>query len=123
MYPILLVFHVLVSLMLVGLILLQQGKGAQTGASFGSGASQTIFGSQGSGGFLSRATGTLAALFFVLNLSLVYWINKTNYSAQQLRVPEGTITQEKEPKPSSESEINKEHSSTGTPVTDVPNID
>ncbi|HRE31740.1 MAG TPA: preprotein translocase subunit SecG, partial [Candidatus Berkiella sp.] len=60
---------------------MQQGKGAQAGAAFGSGASQTVFGSQGSGGFLSRATGTLAAIFFLLNLFLAFWINKTHRPA------------------------------------------
>jgi preprotein translocase subunit SecG len=79
MYDLLLVLHVLIALMLVGLILIQQGKGAQAGASFGSGASQTVFGSQGSGGFISRTTGVLAALFFILNLFLAYYINKTSF--------------------------------------------
>ena len=79
MYEILLVLHVIIALALIGFILLQQGKGAQAGAAFGSGASQTIFGSQGSGGFLSRTTGILAALFFILNLFLAYWINKNTH--------------------------------------------
>ncbi len=79
MYAILLAIHVIIALALIGLILLQHGKGAQAGASFGSGASQTVFGSQGSGGFLSRATGTLAAIFFLLNLLLAYMVNKANH--------------------------------------------
>ncbi len=81
MYEIVLVFHVIVALLLIGLILMQQGKGAQAGAAFGSGASQTVFGSQGSGGFMSRATGTLAAVFFILNLFLAFWINRTHRPA------------------------------------------
>jgi preprotein translocase subunit SecG len=76
MYELMLVFHIIVALLLIGLILMQQGKGAQAGAAFGSGASQTVFGSQGSGGFMSRATGTLAAIFFILNLFLAFWINR-----------------------------------------------
>lgn len=76
MYELMLVFHIIVALLLIGLILMQQGKGAQAGAAFGSGASQTVFGSQGSGGFMSRATGTLAAIFFLLNLFLAFWINR-----------------------------------------------
>lgn len=76
MYELMLVFHIIVALLLIGLILMQQGKGAQAGAAFGSGASQTVFGSQGSGGFMSRATGTLAAVFFLLNLFLAFWINR-----------------------------------------------
>ena len=71
-YNILLVIHVIVSIAMVGLILLQQGKGADAGAAFGSGASGTVFGSQGSASFLSRATAILATAFFVLSLTLAY---------------------------------------------------
>lgn len=65
-----LVLHVLTALGIIGLILLQQGKGAEMGASFGAGASQTVFGSQGSGNFFSRATAVLATLFFVTSFTL-----------------------------------------------------
>ncbi|MDQ8040227.1 MAG: preprotein translocase subunit SecG [Rickettsiella sp.] len=68
----LLLFHVLISVGLVTLVLLQQGKGAEMGASFGSGASQTVFGSQGSSSFLFKLTGLFALLFFVTSLSLGY---------------------------------------------------
>ena len=70
METVILIVHVLVALGLIGLIMLQQGKGADTGASFGSGASQTVFGSSGSGNFLSRTTAILAAVFFVTSVSL-----------------------------------------------------
>ena len=69
---ILLVIHVLIAVGIVGLILLQQGKGADAGAAFGGGSSGTVFGSQGSGTFLSRATAVLAAMFVVTSLSLAY---------------------------------------------------
>ncbi len=69
---ILFIFHVLVSVTLIGLILLQQGKGAEAGASFGSGASQTVFGSQGSGSFLFKLTAFFALIFFVTSLTLGY---------------------------------------------------
>jgi preprotein translocase subunit SecG len=64
------VVHILVSLGLIGLVLLQQGKGAEAGASFGGGASQTVFGSQGSGSFLTRMTKYLAIVFFITSISL-----------------------------------------------------
>ena len=64
MESIILIVHVLASVGVIGLILLQQGKGAETGASFGSGASQTVFGSQGSATFMSRTTALLATVFF-----------------------------------------------------------
>ncbi len=70
MDKIILVIHVLTALAIIGLILLQQGKGAEAGASFGAGASQTVFGSQGSGNFFTRATAILAAIFFVTSFGL-----------------------------------------------------
>ena len=69
---ILLVVHILLALGLIGLILLQQGQGATTGAAFGSGASTTVFGARGSGSFLTRATAILAMLFFANSLYLAY---------------------------------------------------
>src|SRR5688572_5973967 len=72
MQQLLIIIHILVSFALVGLVLLQHGKGADVGASFGSGASQTMFGSQGSGSFLVKVTGILAAIFFATSLSLGY---------------------------------------------------
>lgn len=77
MYGILIVIHLIVAIALIGFILLQHGKGAQTGAAFGSGASTTVFGSQGSGNFLSRTTALLATVFFILNLALGYLMNKS----------------------------------------------
>ncbi len=65
-----LVVHVLLALGIIGLIMLQQGKGAEAGASFGSGSSQTVFGAAGTGNFFSRMTGILAALFFVTSVTL-----------------------------------------------------
>jgi preprotein translocase subunit SecG len=66
------VFHVLIAAAIVGLVLLQRGKGADAGAGFGSGASGTVFGARGSASFLSRMTATLAALFFASSLTLAY---------------------------------------------------
>ena len=70
MLTILLVAHVFIALGLIGLILIQHGKGADMGAAFGAGASSTVFGSQGSGSFLTRTTAILAAAFFVNSLVL-----------------------------------------------------
>jgi preprotein translocase subunit SecG len=66
------VLHVLIAAAIVGLVLLQRGKGADAGAGFGSGASGTVFGARGSASFLSRMTATLAALFFASSLTLAY---------------------------------------------------
>ena len=73
MQTILIVLHLLLSLAIVGLVLMQHGKGADAGAAFGSGASATVFGARGSANFLSRATGILAAVFFSTSLALAYF--------------------------------------------------
>ena len=69
---ILLTVHIIVALAIIGLVLMQHGKGADMGAAFGSGASGSLFGASGSANFLSRTTGVLAAVFFVTSLSLAY---------------------------------------------------
>jgi preprotein translocase subunit SecG len=68
----LIVVHVLVALAIIGLVLLQHGKGADMGSGFGGGASGSLFGATGSANFLSRTTAVLAALFFILSLALAY---------------------------------------------------
>jgi len=70
------VVHLLVAIGVVALVLLQQGKGADAGASFGSGASATVFGSQGSSTFLSRFTAILAAVFFATSLGLAFFATR-----------------------------------------------
>ena len=70
METLIVVVHVVVAIAIVGLVLLQHGKGADAGASFGAGASQTVFGASGSGNFLVRATTIGATIFFVTSLSL-----------------------------------------------------
>ena len=65
-----LVIHLLTALIIIGLILMQQGKGAEAGASFGAGASQTIFGSAGSWNFFSRMTAIFATIFFITSIAL-----------------------------------------------------
>ena len=69
---ILLGLHVLLSLGLIALVLLQRGKGADMGAAFGAGASGTVFGARGAANFLTRATAVLATVFFVNSLVLAY---------------------------------------------------
>ena len=70
MQTLIVVIHVIVAIVIVGLVLLQQGKGADAGASFGAGASQTVFGASGSGNFLVKATTFAATIFFITSLSL-----------------------------------------------------
>ncbi|APG20107.1 MULTISPECIES: preprotein translocase subunit SecG [Kosakonia] len=83
MYEALLVVFLIVALALVAMIMLQQGKGADMGASFGAGASGTLFGSSGSGNFMTRTTGILATLFFIISLVLGNVnSNKTNKGSE-----------------------------------------
>ena len=81
------VVHVLIAIGLVGLVLIQHGKGADAGAAFGSGASSTVFGSQGSGNFLSRTTAVLATGFFLTSLILAYF-------SSQVTEPESVVGEE-----------------------------
>lgn len=81
MQQLLLLVHIVISVILVILVLLQQGKGAEAGASFGGGASQTIFGSQGTGSFMLRVTSVFAALFFVTCLGLGYLAGRPQQSS------------------------------------------
>ena len=70
-----LVVQLLSALVMIGLVLIQHGKGADMGASFGSGASGSLFGATGSANFMSRSTAVCAAVFFVCTLSLAYFSN------------------------------------------------
>ena len=72
----LIVTHVLVALAIIGLVLLQHGKGADMGSGFGGGASGSLFGATGSANFLSRTTAILATIFFLLSLALAYVATK-----------------------------------------------
>jgi preprotein translocase subunit SecG len=78
MQTILTVFHIFLAVGLVGLILIQHGKGADMGAAFGSGASGTVFGAKGSASFLTRTTALLATLFFVTSMVLAYFASQRN---------------------------------------------
>ena len=86
-----LVAHVLIAASIIGLVMLQKGKGADAGAGFGAGASGTVFGARGSANFLSRSTAVAAALFFLTSLTLAY-LNRSVDVAPSLL--EKTVTEE-----------------------------
>lgn len=79
---IILLLHVLTCVSIIALVLVQHGKGADIGAAFGAGASQTVFGSSGSGSFLMKLTGGLAAIFFMTSLSLGFLVSKQQKQTQ-----------------------------------------
>jgi preprotein translocase subunit SecG len=84
----LLVLQVIIAVSLIGIVLIQHGKGADAGAAFGSGASSTVFGSGGSGGFLSKATAFLAVLFLANSLLLAY------LARDRVKAPESLLSNE-----------------------------
>ena len=84
MEQIILIVHLLVALAIIGLIMLQQGKGADMGASFGAGASQTLFGSDGSGNVLTKATAWLVTLFFASSFGLALLANQKSVVVDDL---------------------------------------
>lgn len=103
MYQIVLIFHVMIAIAIIALVLIQHGKGADIGASFGSGASNTVFGSQGSGGFLFKLTGGLALLFFVTSVSLSSLVAvQYQKNTQTLMPQQTTVTEPKLPVPMDE---------------------
>lgn len=87
MTQIILLFHVLIAFCIIALVLVQQGKGATMGAAFGSGASQTIFGSRGSGSFLFRFTIGLIVAFFATSLILNYMATSNYKQERVLQLP------------------------------------
>ena len=78
MHTVLLLAHVIIAVSLIALVLLQQGKGADAGAAFGSGASSTVFGSRGAASFLTRTTAALATGFFLTSLILAYFATRSS---------------------------------------------
>lgn len=85
------VLHLLAALCVVILVLLQQGKGADAGASFGAGASATVFGSQGSATFMSRVTAILAAAFFATSLGLAYFAKEKAVALDGAGLPDPAV--------------------------------
>ncbi|MDQ6961325.1 MAG: preprotein translocase subunit SecG [Mariprofundaceae bacterium] len=76
MTSIIITIHILVSIALIAVILIQRGQGADMGSSFGGGGAQTLFGSQGSSSFLTKATGALAVVFMITSLTLAFFSQK-----------------------------------------------
>jgi preprotein translocase subunit SecG len=87
MEQVILVLYVLLAAAMVGLILIQHGKGADVGASFGAGASQTVFGSVGAGNVLTRSTAILATLFFVASIGLAVMAKHKAEAAREGGIP------------------------------------
>jgi preprotein translocase subunit SecG len=87
-----LVVHIILALLMIVLILVQHGKGADAGASFGGGGAATVFGASGSGNFLSRLTAILTALFFITSLTLAIFAKQQTNDAYSLKSVQSTQT-------------------------------
>jgi len=89
--------HVLAALVLIGLVLINRGEGANMGVSFGGGGAQTLFGSRGSGSFLGKMTGGVAALFMVTSLTLAFFSQQQVKSVVEKPVVEVPVQQDNLP--------------------------
>ncbi|WP_395344158.1 preprotein translocase subunit SecG [Ningiella sp. W23] len=119
LYEVLLVAYLIVALLLIGFVLIQQGKGADMGASFGAGGSNTVFGSSGSGNFMTRTTAILATLFFFISLTIGSMTANTDKevdSFQNIDIPVQDV-QPAEPLPMSDIP------NVGTPVDELETSD
>jgi preprotein translocase subunit SecG len=114
------VVHLLVALGVVGLVLIQQGKGADAGASFGAGASATVFGSQGSATFLSRVTAILAAVFFITSLGLAYFAKEKADALSNVGLPDPAVLEVQPSKPAADDVPVLEEQKPATQSSDVP---
>ncbi|MDA0787898.1 MAG: preprotein translocase subunit SecG [Proteobacteria bacterium] len=80
--------HVLAALAIIGLVLIQQGRGADMGSGFGAGASSTVFGSGGAGNFLTKMTSTIAFAFFLSSFGLAFFAKEKSEEARNLGIPQ-----------------------------------
>ncbi len=103
MYQFILIVHVLAAVSLIALVLVQQGKGATMGAAFGSGASQTVFGSRGSGSFLMRITIAFVIVFFATSIALNNLATRATKQERVVKLP--VVEESSAPLPVSPSSI------------------
>ncbi|NOR73091.1 MAG: preprotein translocase subunit SecG [Mariprofundaceae bacterium] len=106
MTTMLIVFHVVVALLLVGVVLIQRGQGADMGVSFGGGGAQTLFGSRGSGSFLGKLTGGLAATFMMTSLTLAFFSQQDSGSVVERSMTQPIQTEGAPGEPAAEFDPN-----------------
>lgn len=117
-----LITHTLIALLIIVLVLLQRGKGADAGAAFGAGASGTVFGARGSGSFFSRATAVCATAFFVTSLSLAY-LSSQNSSAPSSLVDDAPVAEEVVEAPVSDMPAIEQEGELADDATDMPTLE
>jgi preprotein translocase subunit SecG len=109
-----LIVHTLIALLIIVLVLLQRGKGADAGAAFGAGASGTVFGARGSSSFFSRATAVCATLFFVSSLALAYLSSQASTAPSSLLENAPVVESEAVETPEPSEEL---------PISDTPELE
>mgnify|MGYP001817824630 CR=1 FL=1 len=109
-----LIAHTLIALLIIVLVLLQRGKGADAGAAFGAGASGTVFGARGSSSFFSRATAVCATLFFVSSLALAYLSSQSSDAPSSLLENAPVVEEQADEVPTLSDD---------TPVSDLPELE
>ena len=122
MEQIILVVHLLIALAIIGLIMIQQGKGADAGASFGSGASQTVFGSDGSGNVLTRATSWLVFAFFATSFGLAIIAGQKSAPIDDLGLAIPAAMQAAESEADSDLPQVEDEFPAAAPVDDIPAV-
>lgn len=117
-FSVFLAVHILVGAGVIGLVLVQHGKGADMGAAFGSGSSGSLFGATGSANFLSRATAVLATVFFITSLSLAYIASNKPKTAGS--VMDGAVQSQSVPAPVSGGGVEAEKADPASKTKDIP---
>jgi len=114
------ILHVIVAFLLIGLVLLQRGVGAEIGASFGGGASQTLFGPRGATSFLAKLTWGLAIVFMATSLTLAFFAHREAGSVAERLAPTAPAGQNAAPSPQKPANGAGELPSSGLPAPDLP---
>jgi len=122
MQKVVLIIHTLIALGIIGLVLLQRGKGADAGAGFGAGASGTVFGARGTSSFFSRATAVLATAFFATSLVLAYISSQRSQGPDSL-LEGAPVAEEQAPAPAEGSEQTPATGNEQAPASDMPSVD
>ncbi len=117
-----LITHTLIALLIIVLVLLQRGKGADAGAAFGAGASGTVFGARGSGSFFSRATAVCATAFFITSLSLAY-LSSQNSAAPSSLIDDAPVAEEALAAPASDMPTVEQEGELADAATDMPALE
>ena len=118
-----LIGHTLIALLIIVLVLLQRGKGADAGAAFGAGASGTVFGARGSGSFFSRATAVCATAFFVTSLTLAYLTSQNSSAPTSSLVEDAPAVEEEAPIPDTDMPAIEETDDQEAPTLDDPDTE